>query len=112
MYRKSDGIYGKEEQLKTRNIPHTATRLGATGLNKSQGLGIAGMICGICGLCISWFPPVGLPVSIVGTVLSGIQREKIWRGEGHGDGFVAAGSATGILGIVISVVVLLIWISV
>ena len=44
--------------------------------------------------------------------LSGIQREKIWRGEGHWDGFVAAGTATGILGIVISVIVLLIWISV
>ncbi len=112
MYRKSDGIYGKEQKIRSRNVSHSSNQIGNTNLTrKPQGLGIAGMICGICGLCLSWFPIIGLPVSIVGTVLSGVQREKIWRGEGDGEGFVAAGSSTGILGIVISIIAALVWIS-
>ena len=79
--------------------------------NKPKGLAIAGMSCGIVSLLLACSMGLGLPVAIVGAVLSGMARKKIAAGEASGSGFATAGLVTSIIGLVLNAiwVVYIIW---
>ena len=68
-----------------------------------KGLSVAGMVLGICGCVFSlisctWF--IGLPLAIIGVILSGIAMKKCGEGKADGKGMAIAGLATSIVGIV------------
>ena len=67
-----------------------------------KGLSIAGMVLGICGCvfslatCTLW---VGLVLSVIGVVISGIAMKNCNDGKADGKGMAIAGLVTAIVGI-------------
>lgn len=72
----------------------------------SNGIGTAGMVCGIVGLVLCALPFVGLftfPVAVVGLVLSGIGVGKANRGEATNRGAAIAGVTCSSIAVVLFV---------
>ena len=67
-----------------------------------KGMSIAGMVLGICGCifslatCTLW---VGLVLSVIGVVISGIAMKNCNEGKADGKGMAIAGLVTAIVGI-------------
>ena len=80
--------------------------------NKPKGLAIAGMCLGIASLIFVCFAMLGLPLAIVGAILSGMARKKIAAGEASGAGFATAGLVTSIIGIVLNSIWLIYYIAI
>jgi hypothetical protein len=70
---------------------------GGYRATQTNGPGIAGMVLGIIGVLMFWFPFIGLPVSIVGLVLSSVGMKRI-----DGKGFAIAGLVLTIIAVVLS----------
>lgn len=72
-----------------------------------KGLTIAGFVCSIVGLVLSWFGTyfsiAALPVSIVGLVLSVVGGKKL-RAENGSTGLATAGMVVGIIAVVFSAI--------
>lgn len=78
---------------------------------KPKGMAVAAMVTGIAGLALAVVPCtwwLGLPVSIVGVVLSLLARSKISAGVAEGSGLALAGLICGILGAVVGIIYLLV----
>ena len=73
------------------------TPYGGYAATQTNGPGIAGMVLGIIAVMTFWFPFVGLPVSIVGLVLSSVGMKRF-----EGKGFAVAGLVLTIIGVVLS----------
>lgn len=75
-----------------------------------NGLGTAGMVCGIVGIVLSWlgftllFAIVPLALGILGIVFGVIGRKRAKRGEATNKGLATAGVATGSVAIALTVV--------
>ncbi len=70
---------------------------GGYRATQSNGPGIAGMVLGIIGVLTFWFPFVGLPVSVIGLVLSFVGMKRI-----DGKGFAIAGLVLTIIGVILA----------
>ena len=70
---------------------------GGYRATQTNGPGIAGMVLGIISVLIFWFPFIGLPISIVGLVLSSVGMKRI-----EGKGFAVAGLVLTIIGVILS----------
>ena len=70
---------------------------GGYGVSQSNGPGIAGMVLGIIGVLTFWFPFIGLPVSVIGLVLSAVGMKRF-----TGKGFAIAGLVLTIIGLILS----------
>ncbi len=74
-----------------------------------KGMSIAGMVLGICGcvfsfaICTVW---IGLVLSVIGVVLSGIAMKKCNEGTADGKGMAIAGLVTSIVGIGFAIYIL------
>ena len=71
---------------------------------------VVGFILGLLGMCFVWFPLAGLPLSIIGVVISGKGKKKVeMNPSGYtGAGLLTAGQVMGIIGIIISAIYLVI----
>ena len=69
---------------------------------KSNGFGIASLICGIAGLCGFLMPYLAIFVSVLAIVFSVLQKKN------NPNGMATAGLVLGIIGIVLNVLFLLI----
>lgn len=72
--------------------------------DKSNGLGVAGLVLGITSIIFCWVPFMGLPASIIGTICSSKQKKK------NSNGMATAGLVTSIIGIVFSAIYFLFWV--
>jgi len=75
-------------------IPHDPSKVDA--------LSLTSLILGICSAFLFWFPPLGLPISIVGLVLGGVTR---YRG-----GLWIAGLVVSLVATLINTVCFILWI--
>ncbi|MTD54885.1 DUF4190 domain-containing protein [Amycolatopsis pithecellobii] len=76
-----------------------------------NGLGVSGMVLGIVALVFSFVPVIGViawPLSIVGTVLSGVGINYVRTGRADNKGVAIAGLTTS----VIALVVCILWVTV
>ena len=73
-------------------VPYSGYSTGQT-----NGPGIAGMVLGIIGVIMFWFPFVGLAVSIIGLALSSVGMKRF-----EGKGFAVAGLVLSIIGVVLA----------
>ncbi len=79
-----------------------------TKSNKSKGLAIAGMVCGICGLIFCWtlwFLWFALILDIFAIVFGSVALVKVKKGEADGKGMAIAGVVTGAVSAVISIII-------
>ena len=65
---------------------------------RTDGLGVAGMVCGICGIFMGW---MYLVLPILGIVFGGVAISRINKGTRSGRGMAQAGLVTGIIGLAI-----------
>lgn len=79
-----------------------------TKSNKSKGLAVAGMVCGICGLVFCWSLWFALILDILGIIFGSVALAKIKKGEADGKGMAIAGVVTGAVGAVISIIIAII----
>lgn len=77
------------------------------GAPKPKGLSIASMVCGIVSIVLWCFPYLGLPVGIAAVVTGVMANKKIQQGQADGAGMAKAGLITGIIGIVIAVLMII-----
>lgn len=73
---------------------------------KSQGLGVAGMVCGIIGLVFCWVPFFGFILSLLGCIFGGVQLAKIKKDSSKygGKGQAVTGLVLGIVGLAIGII--------
>ncbi|MCQ2521308.1 MAG: DUF4190 domain-containing protein [Lachnospiraceae bacterium] len=70
------------------------------GNTSVSGLGISGMICGICSVVFFWFPVIGLLVGLVGAILSAVDMSNK---KNRNSGMAIAGLVCGILGVIFAI---------
>lgn len=75
---------------------------------------VSGFVCGLLGLLLDWFPLLGLILSIVGVALCCSGKKEVAKDPQAytGTGMLTAGQVLGIIGIVVSAIVLvftLVW---
>ena len=72
-----------------------------------KGMTIAGFICGLAGLVLSflggWLSIIALPLAIVGLILS-VKGGKAYKAAGTPNGLATAGLVIGIIAVVISAI--------
>ena len=85
--------------------PQMATPRGPAGM-PTNGIAIAGMVCGIGGLVLFFFPLVGFLLAVVGVVLGAIGMGRAKRMAGKHLGFAIAGLVCGLVGSVMGLGVL------
>ncbi len=68
----------------------------------SQGFGIAGLVLGIVGLVLFWFPFLGIVCSILAVIFYFVQRRR------SPSGMALAGLILGIVGFVVNVLMILV----
>ncbi len=106
---KAEKAERKANKVSVKQLLNFASSNGAVGLaqegTKSQGLGVAGMVCGIVGLVFCWVPFFGFILSLLGCVVGAVQLAKIKKSpETHGGkGQAIAGLVCGIVGLAIGI---------
>ncbi|WP_025272854.1 DUF4190 domain-containing protein [Haloglycomyces albus] len=73
-----------------------------------NGLGTAGLVCGVIGLALAWIPFIaffGWVLGILGIIFGSIGLAKANKGEATNKGMAIGGLATGILALVLPCVV-------
>lgn len=68
---------------------------------RTNGLCVAGMICGIVSLCGFWVPFGGIVIAVVGAILSGIGMKQVTQNP------MLGGKGMGIAGLVCSLLALI-----
>lgn len=79
---------------------------GVAAQPQSNGMGVAGFVCGLVGLVFSFIPFIGLlswPLVIIGIVLSGIGINYANQGRADNKGLAIAGLVVSIVGLVICI---------
>jgi hypothetical protein len=71
----------------------------------SNGIGVAGFVCGLVGLILCWVPWFGMLLGLVGVVLSGIGISQ-GKKKGASIGLSIAGLVCGILAVLVWIVLL------
>ena len=69
-------------------------------------LGVAGFVCGLCGVVLFWVPFLGLALGITGTSLSGLGMGH-GRRTGAGSGLAIAGLVLGIFATLVGALVVI-----
>lgn len=111
----STGGYGSQPGYGYGDQPGYGSQPGYSGYGpgygtpRPKGLAIASMVCGIVSLLLWCFPLLGLPVGIAAVVTGVLARRKIQEGVADGDGMALAGLITGIIGLVINLLGLILW---
>ncbi|HEX2015767.1 MAG TPA: DUF4190 domain-containing protein [Solirubrobacteraceae bacterium] len=82
----------------------------SSGGSGQPGIAIAGFVCGLLGLLLSWCVFLGIPLSIIGIVLSITGRNRA-RERGVGTGMATAGLVCGVIGLVLALLLLAIGIA-
>ena len=86
-------------------VPYQPGQYYAAGPLLKNGLGVAGMVCGIIGLVFGFIPLFGIffavPLGILGVVFGAVGLRRAKRGEANNRGVAIAGLVTGILALVI-----------
>jgi hypothetical protein len=77
-----------------------------------SGQAIAGFVVSLVGLGVMFLPFVNVAASIVGLILSGISLRRCRQGVGGGRGFAIAGLVLGIVGIMMSALLILFFLAV
>lgn len=72
---------------------------GYPATQKSNGLGIAGFVCGLLGLVLFWFPILGLLLAVIGVILGGTGISA-GRRDGSGTGLAIAGLVLGLVALI------------
>jgi uncharacterized protein DUF4190 len=70
---------------------------------QTNGLAIAGMVCGILGLVLFWFPYLGIVLGILGLVFGVLGRNRAVQLGGVGQGMALAGIVTGGVAVVVGI---------
>jgi hypothetical protein len=76
----------------------------APGQQFNNGPGTAGMVLGIIGLVLFWFPFLGFLLGLLGAIFGGVGISKANKGEANNKGMAVAGLVCGILAMAIWVV--------
>ena len=72
---------------------------------RTNGIAIAGMVCGIVGLVFAFLVPIiGIITGILGVVFGFLGRKRATETGGMGAGQAMTGIITGILGVVIAII--------
>lgn len=71
----------------------------------TNGVGVAGFVCGLLGLILCWVPVLGLVLGVLGVILGGIGI-GIGRKSGAGTGLAVAGLVLGIISLVPAILVI------
>lgn len=72
----------------------------------SNGLGTAGMVCGIVSIALCWTILVGGVLGILGVIFGSIGKARAKRGAATNGGMALAGIITGAIGIVAAIVII------
>jgi hypothetical protein len=72
----------------------------------SNGIGVAGFVCGLLSVVLFWLPGLGLVLGLAGTGLSGAGMARANR-TGAGKGLAIAGLVLGILGTLIGILLII-----
>ncbi|MGH2662450.1 MAG: DUF4190 domain-containing protein [Actinomycetota bacterium] len=67
---------------------------------QTNGLAIAGMVCGILGVVLFWIPYLGIILGILGLVFGFLGRNRAVQLGGVGQGMAMAGIVTGAVAVV------------
>lgn len=70
---------------------------------QTNGLAIAGMVCGILGLVLFWFPYLGIVLGILGLVFGVLGRNRATQLGGVGQGMALAGIVTGAVAVLVGI---------
>jgi hypothetical protein len=81
------------------------TNQGQATQARSNGLGTAGFVTGLLGLILCWFPFLGVILSALGVILGGIGMSN-GKKYGSPTGLAVAGLVLGIIGGVLSIIIL------
>ncbi|MBO0729899.1 MAG: DUF4190 domain-containing protein [Acidimicrobiaceae bacterium] len=85
--------------------PYQAGQYYAVGPQLKNGLGVAGMVCGIIGLVFGFIPLFGIffavPLGILGVVFGAVGLRRVSRQEANNRGVAIAGLVTGILALIV-----------
>lgn len=88
--------------------PYQPGQYYAVGPQLKNGLGVAGMVCGIIGLVLGFIPLFGIffavPLGILGVVFGAVGLRRAKRGEANNRGMAIAGLVTGILALVVGII--------
>lgn len=106
---KTEKAERKSNKESVKKMINFGSSIGAVGLaqegTKAQGLGVAGMVCGIVGLVFCWVPFFGFILSLLGCVMGGVQLSKIKKSpESYGGkGQAITGLVLGVVGLAIGI---------
>ncbi len=71
----------------------------------TNGLGVAGFVCGLLGLILFWVPIVGIVLGLLGIVLGGAGMSS-GKNTGAGNGLAVSGLVLGLVSMVPAIIVL------
>ncbi len=74
---------------------------------QTNGIATAGLVCGIIGLVLFWFPIVGMVLAVLGVIFGGIGLSKANKGAPN-KGLAIAGLVCGAVAILLYVAIILI----
>ena len=72
-----------------------------------NGLGVAGMVCGIVGIVLAFIPFaffIALPLGLLAMVFGGIGIRRARRGEATNQGMAITGLITGLIALIVSII--------
>ena len=85
--------------------PAAPMNYSSPGPQKSQGLAIGALICGILSIVLFCFQIIAIPLALVAIILGIIGMGKAKRGEATGEGMAKTGMILGIVGIALSILI-------
>jgi hypothetical protein len=74
-------------------------------MQQGNGMAVAGLVLGIIGLVLCWFPFVGWLLALLGIIFGGLGMGKANKLEGRGKGMAIAGLALGIVALLLGLVI-------
>jgi hypothetical protein len=72
-----------------------------------NGMGTAALVLGILGIVLFFFPYISVILALLGVIFGGIGIQRANRGEANNKGMAIAGLVCGIVGLVISIILLI-----
>ena len=84
--------------------PPTPPGTGGTATGQTNGLAVAGMICGILGLVLFWTVWIGIILGVLGIIFGALGRSRANSMGGTGRGMAMTGIITGAIGVVAAII--------